>query len=82
MLMLVANHRGDCEVMVPYQALLMVGQSVHTVCPAAGPEVNRAGGRYVEVVERELGAGEVADVALMLARNGYITGQALNVNGG
>ena len=25
---------------------------------------------------------EVADVALMLARNGYITGQTLNVNGG
>lgn len=26
--------------------------------------------------------GEVADVALMLARNGYITGQTINVNGG
>ena len=25
---------------------------------------------------------EVADVALMLARNGYITGQTINVNGG
>jgi len=25
---------------------------------------------------------EVADVALMLARNGYITGQAININGG
>ena len=29
------------------------------------------------------GAGvEVADAALMLARNGYITGQTLHVNGG
>jgi 3-oxoacyl-[acyl-carrier protein] reductase len=25
---------------------------------------------------------EVADVALMLASNGYITGQTINVNGG
>lgn len=25
---------------------------------------------------------EVADVAVMLARNGYITGQTINVNGG
>ncbi len=25
---------------------------------------------------------EVADVALMLARNAYITGQTINVNGG
>ena len=25
---------------------------------------------------------EVADVAIMLARNGYITGQTLNINGG
>jgi 3-oxoacyl-[acyl-carrier protein] reductase len=25
---------------------------------------------------------EVADVAVMLARNGYITGQTMNVNGG
>jgi len=25
---------------------------------------------------------EVADVAVMLARNGYITGQTVNVNGG
>jgi 3-oxoacyl-[acyl-carrier protein] reductase len=25
---------------------------------------------------------EVAEVAVMLARNGYITGQAINVNGG
>jgi 3-oxoacyl-[acyl-carrier protein] reductase len=25
---------------------------------------------------------EVADVAVMLARNGYITGQSININGG
>jgi 3-oxoacyl-[acyl-carrier protein] reductase len=25
---------------------------------------------------------EVADLAVMLARNGYITGQTINVNGG
>ena len=27
-------------------------------------------------------AKEVAEVVLMLARNGYVTGQAVNVNGG
>jgi 3-oxoacyl-[acyl-carrier protein] reductase len=32
-------------------------------------------GRFGEV-------DEVADVALMLVRNGYITGQTINVNGG
>ncbi len=32
-------------------------------------------GRFGEV-------GEVADVAVMLARNGYLTGQTINVNGG
>jgi 3-oxoacyl-[acyl-carrier protein] reductase len=26
--------------------------------------------------------GEVAEVAVMLARNGYMTGQTINVNGG
>ena len=26
--------------------------------------------------------GEVADVVVMLARNGYITGQTIHVNGG
>jgi 3-oxoacyl-[acyl-carrier protein] reductase len=32
-------------------------------------------GRFGEV-------DEVADVALMLVRNGYLTGQTINVNGG
>jgi protease I len=32
-LMLVGDYVEDYEVMVPYQALLMVGHSVHAVCP-------------------------------------------------
>src|SRR6476661_7372164 len=32
-LMLVGDFVEDYEVMVPYQALLMVGHAVHTVCP-------------------------------------------------
>lgn len=32
-LMLVGDYVEDYEVMVPYQALLMVGHVVHTVCP-------------------------------------------------
>ena len=32
-LMLVGDYVEDYEVMVPYQALLMVGHSVHVVCP-------------------------------------------------
>jgi len=32
-LMLVGDYVEDYEVMVPFQALLMVGHTVHTVCP-------------------------------------------------
>ena len=32
-LMLVGDYVEDYEVMVPFQALLMVGHSVHAVCP-------------------------------------------------
>jgi protease I len=32
-LMLVGDYVEDYEVMVPFQALLMIGHSVHTVCP-------------------------------------------------
>src|SRR5438046_8611216 len=32
-LMLVGDYVEDYEVMVPYQALLMVGHAVHAVCP-------------------------------------------------
>ncbi len=32
-LMLVGDFVEDYEVMVPYQALLMVGHTVHAVCP-------------------------------------------------
>ena len=32
-LMLVGDYVEDYEVMVPFQALLMVGHNVHAVCP-------------------------------------------------
>ncbi len=43
-LMLVGDYVEDYEVMVPFQALLMVGHSVHAVCPGkkAGEKVRTA----------------------------------------
>lgn len=43
-LMLVGDFVEDYEVMVPFQALLMVGHTVHAVCPgkAAGAQVRTA----------------------------------------
>jgi protease I len=43
-LMLVGDYVEDYEVMVPFQALLMVGHSVHAVCPnkKAGDKVRTA----------------------------------------
>ncbi len=43
-LMLVGDYVEDYEVMVPFQALLMVGHTVHAVCPdkAAGQTVRTA----------------------------------------
>jgi protease I len=43
-LMLVGDYVEDYEVMVPFQALLMVGHDVHTVCPGkiAGEHVRTA----------------------------------------
>src|SRR5437763_8555573 len=43
-LMLVGDYVEDYEVMVPYQALLMVGHTVHAVCPGktAGQTVRTA----------------------------------------
>jgi len=43
-LMLVGDYVEDYEVMVPFQALQMVGHTVHTVCPAkkAGEQVRTA----------------------------------------
>ena len=43
-LMLVGDFVEDYEVMVPFQALLMIGHSVHAVCPGkkAGHEVRTA----------------------------------------
>jgi protease I len=32
-LMLIGDYVEDYEVMVPFQALLMVGHTVHAVCP-------------------------------------------------
>ncbi len=65
--------------------LIKDGITVNTVAPALietdmvgelGAKPDRIPvGRFGEV-------GEVADVVLMLARNGYITGQTINVNGG
>jgi len=36
-LMIVGDYVEDYEVMVPFQALLMVGHTVHAVCPAKNP---------------------------------------------
>jgi protease I len=43
-LMLVGDYVEDYEVMVPFQALLMVGHAVHAVCPdkKAGDSVRTA----------------------------------------
>lgn len=43
-LMLVGDYVEDYEVMVPFQALLMVGHTVHAICPdkAAGEKVRTA----------------------------------------
>jgi protease I len=43
-LMLVGDYVEDYEVMVPFQSLLMVGHTVHAVCPekAAGDQVRTA----------------------------------------
>lgn len=43
-LMLVGDYVEDYEVMVPFQALLMVGHQVHAVCPdkTAGQSVRTA----------------------------------------
>jgi protease I len=43
-LMLVGDYAEDYEVMVPFQALLMVGHTVHTICPGkkAGEVVRTA----------------------------------------
>ena len=43
-LMLVGDFVEDYEVMVPFQALLMVGHTVHAVCPGkkAGEKVRTA----------------------------------------
>ena len=43
-LMLVGDYVEDYEVMVPFQALLMVGHQVHAVCPGktAGQTVRTA----------------------------------------
>lgn len=42
--MLVGDFVEDCEVMVPFQALQMIGHTVHAVCPGkkAGEEVRTA----------------------------------------
>src|ERR1035441_6714037 len=44
LLMLVGDYVVDCEAMVPFQALLMVGHTVHAVCPnkRAGESVRTA----------------------------------------
>ena len=43
-LMLVGDYVEDYEVMVPFQALLMIGHTVHAVCPdkRAGEKVRTA----------------------------------------
>jgi len=37
-LLLAGDYVEDYEIMVPFQALLMVGHTVHAVCPGRNPE--------------------------------------------
>lgn len=55
--MLVGDYVEDYEVMVPFQALLMVGHTVHAVCPrkksgnsGRAPEYIRLNPRVLEIV--------------------------------
>ena len=56
LLMLVGDFVEDYEVMVPFQALLMVGQTVHAVCPnkAAGQTVRTAIHRGLARLRKEI----------------------------
>jgi len=70
-----------------YAALLSKeGITVNAVAPAliATEMVTRNAGARAELIPvgRFGTTAEVADVVVMLARNGYITGQTVNVNGG
>src|ERR1700731_4918533 len=59
LLMLVGDYVEDYEVMVPFQALLMVGHAVHAVCPKkkAGDSVRTA----IHDFEGDQTYGEKAD---------------------
>ena len=56
-LMLVGDYVEDYEVMVPFQALQMVGHTVHAVCPdkTAGEKVRTA----IHDFEGEIGRAHV-----------------------
>jgi 3-oxoacyl-[acyl-carrier protein] reductase len=82
----VASKAGLWGLSHSYAAQLMTcGITVNTVAPAL-IETDMA--REIEAkpnlipIGRFGGAEEVADAVLMLVRNGYITGQTINVNGG
>jgi 3-oxoacyl-[acyl-carrier protein] reductase len=82
----VASKAGLWGLSHTYAALLIKdGITVNTVAPAL---IETDMVRELEVKPDRIPVGrfgkveEVADVVLMLARNGYITGQTINVNGG
>ena len=82
----VASKAGLWGLSHSYAALLIKdGITVNTVAPAL---IETDMVRELEVKPDRIPVGrfgkveEVADVVLMLARNGYITGQTINVNGG
>jgi 3-oxoacyl-[acyl-carrier protein] reductase len=82
----VASKAGLWGLAHSYAVLLMKdGITVNTVAPAL---IETDMVRELDVKADRIPVGrfgevaEVADVVLMLARNGYITGQTINVNGG
>ncbi|MGC8491599.1 MAG: SDR family NAD(P)-dependent oxidoreductase [Syntrophobacteraceae bacterium] len=82
----VASKAGLWGLSHSYATLLVKdGVTVNTVCPAL---IETDMLRELDVKPDRIPVGrfglveEVADAVLMLARNGYITGQTINVNGG
>jgi 3-oxoacyl-[acyl-carrier protein] reductase len=82
-----ASKAGMIGLTHSYASLLAKeGVTANAIAPAL-VETDMVKGFPANAVERipvgRLGTSEeVADVALMLARNGYVTGQTINVNGG
>ena len=68
LLMLVGDYVEDYEVMVPFQALQMVGHTVHAICP------DKESGEYVSHTEwhRAIVWGKLADYAKTLTKGSHV----------